>query len=113
MIRKILIITLLIEACFSLRSQILTKEYLRSVQEADQFYYFEEDYNRAARNQLIYKSFNDPGYILEPLEQKVVTGISVVNLMDFQKPEKLSKLLSLQDLKMHLSGSMVLLLTRQ
>jgi hypothetical protein len=109
MIRKILIITLLIEACFSLRSQTLTKEYLQSVQEADQFYYFEEDYKKAARNQLINKSFNDPDDIPELLEQKVVTGISVVNLMDFQKPEKQSMLLSLKDLKMHLSGSMVLL----
>jgi outer membrane protein OmpA-like peptidoglycan-associated protein len=48
MIKKILIITLLFYTCFILHSQTLTKEFLRSVQEADQYYYFNEDFELAA-----------------------------------------------------------------
>jgi outer membrane protein OmpA-like peptidoglycan-associated protein len=48
MIRKILIITLLIQYSNTLLSQSQNKEFVRAVQKADQYYYYDENYEIAA-----------------------------------------------------------------
>ena len=48
MIRKILFIIIFFQPCLNLHSQTINKELIRAVQEADQYYYYDEDFETAA-----------------------------------------------------------------